>query len=105
MAEGEGIGAAFGAEDGDGENKNEGVIADGVGLAVALVAATFPESLQFDQRALQADPDFFLSHLTRADTYQDMGHDELAVKEALKKYRQALRYAPNWAALTALTAG
>lgn len=49
---------------------------------LALVADTFPESVQFDQQALQLDPGFFLSHLTRADTFQDMGHDEQALREA-----------------------
>jgi tetratricopeptide (TPR) repeat protein len=50
------------------------------GLAIA--ATLPPDSIRFDEEALQIDPTFFLSHLTIAQASRIEGHDETALKDA-----------------------
>ena len=50
------------------------------GLAIA--ASSPRESIRFDEEALQIDPNFFLSHLTIAQSNSYEGHDEATLKEA-----------------------
>jgi tetratricopeptide (TPR) repeat protein len=50
------------------------------GLAIA--APSPRDSIRFDEEALQIDPNFFLSHLTIAQSNSIEGHDEAALKEA-----------------------
>jgi hypothetical protein len=78
VAETEGIGAAFGADENE-ENRAKGG-ADAVGLALALDAA------RDDPKLAPAVRRYLNRQRTRA---------------ALKKYRQALQHAPQWTQLKA----
>jgi tetratricopeptide (TPR) repeat protein len=49
---------------------------------LALAAGSNREGIRFDQQALQIDPNFIMSQLTLADSYDYMGHDEQALKQA-----------------------